>query len=296
MLFHIRHRLHYRYERPVFLEPLVLRLTPRQDASQRLLRRSLRLQEPPAGMSEVLEPDGNAVEVTWFEDRRDSLTIELELVVETLRRNPFAWIITDPQATRLPLRYGPEESRSLAPCLGGGIPEAVQRWADGLAAEVGGSSTAFLMHLADRIHHSIEPVGRLDGDPQSPEQTLTQRRGACRDTAMLYVVACRSQGLAARFVSGYSMHHPEGVSEHELHAWAEVYLRGGGWRAYDPSLGLAVADGHVTLAAAPDHALAAAVSGSYRGSGVGSELRYAVRVHAAESLPELEALADPRAT
>jgi hypothetical protein len=46
----------------------------------------------------------------------------------------------------------------------------------------------------------------------------------------------------------------------------------------------------VTLAAAPDHALAAAVSGSYRGSGVGSELRYAVRVHAAESLPELEAL------
>ena len=296
MLFHIRHRLHYRYERPVFLEPLVLRLTPRQDASQRLLRRSLRLQEPPAGLSEVLEPDGNAVEVAWFEDRRDSLAIELELVVETLRRNPFAWIVTDPQATRLPLRYGPEESRSLAPCRGGEIPEVVHRWADGLATEVGGSSTACLMHLADRIHHSIEPIGRLDGDPQSPEQTLLERRGACRDTAMLYVAACRSQGLAARFVSGYSMHHPEGVSEHELHAWAEVYLQGGGWRAYDPSLGLAVADGHVTLAAAPDHALAAAVSGSYRGSGVGSELRYAVRVLAAESLPELEALAADRST
>jgi hypothetical protein len=61
---------------------------------------------------------------------------------------------------------------------------------------------------------------------------------------MLYVEACRSQGLAARFVSGYSMHHPPEVSEHELHAWAEVYLSGGGWRGYDPSLGLAVADGH----------------------------------------------------
>lgn len=289
MLFHIRHRLAYRYERPVFLEPMVLRLTPRQDASQRLLRRRLSLQAPPAGLSRVLEPDGNAVEVAWFDHQRDGLTIELELVVETLRTNPFDWIITRPEASRLPMAYGPEESGSLAPCLGGEIDPEVRHWADDLAAEVEGSTTGFLMHLADRIHHTFHHIGRLDGAPMTAEQTLAGKTGACRDTAMLYVAACRSQGLAARFVSGYSMHHPEEVSEHELHAWAEVYVSGGGWRAYDPSLGLAVADGHVTLAAAPDHALAAAVSGSYRGSGVGSELAYAVRVQAAESLVTLEA-------
>lgn len=291
MLFHIRHQLSYRYTRPVFLEPMVLRLTPRQDASQRLLRRRLSLQEPPAGLSRVLEADGNAVEVAWFDHQRDRLTIELELLVETLRTNPFDWIVTDPQAGRLPLTYGPEERHSLGPCLGGEIAPEVRRWAGDLAAEVGGSTTAFLMHLADRIHHGFHHIGRLDGAPLTPEQTLAGRSGACRDTAMLYVAACRSLGLAARFVSGYSMHHPEEVSEHELHAWAEVYVSGGGWRAYDPSLGLAVADGHVTLAAAPDHALAAAVSGHYRGSGVGSELAYAVRVQAAESLVTLEAKA-----
>ena len=291
MLFHIRHRLTYRYERPVFLEPMVLRLTPRQDASQRLLRRSLSLQAPPTGLSRVLEADGNAVEVAWFDHQRDTLTIDLELVVETLRTNPFDWIVTRPEAGRLPMAYGPEEHRSLAPGLGGAIPQEVRRWAEGLAAEVEGSTTAFLMHLADRIHHDFHHIGRLDGAPLTPEQTLAGRSGACRDTAMLYVAACRSQGLAARFVSGYSRHHPEEVTEHELHAWAEVYVSGGGWRAYDPSLGLAVADGHVTLAAAPDHVLAAAVSGSYRGSGVGSELAYAVRVQAAESLVTLEAKA-----
>jgi hypothetical protein len=289
MHFHIRHRLTYRYDRPVFLEPMVLRLTPRQDASQRLVGRTLRLQAAPTGLSRVLEPDGNVVEVAWFDQGRETLTIELELVVETLRSNPFDWILTRAASSSLPMRYLPEESRSLAPCLGGEIPEAVQAWAASLALEVEGSTTGFLMHLADRIHRDFHHIGRLDGAPMGAAETLATHRGACRDTAMLYVAACRSQGLAARFVSGYSMHHPEEVTEHELHAWAEVYLPGGGWRPYDPSLGLAVADGHVTLAAAPDHELAAPVSGSYRGTGVGSRMEYAVAVQAAESLLELEA-------
>ena len=126
MLFHIRHQLTYRYERPVFLEPMVLRLTPRQDPSQRLLRRHLSLDAPPAGLSRVLEADGNAVEVAWFDHQRDRLRIELELVVETLRHNPFDWIVTDPPASRLPMAYGPEERHSLAPCLGGEIAPDVR--------------------------------------------------------------------------------------------------------------------------------------------------------------------------
>jgi transglutaminase-like putative cysteine protease len=100
--------------------------------------------------------------------------------------------------------------------------------------------------------------------------------------AMLFIAACRSQGLAARFVSGYSIHHPPEVTEQELHAWAEVYLPGGGWRGYDPSLGLAVADGHVALVSAPDHQLAAPVSGSYRGTGVQAQLSYQVKISSTE--------------
>jgi SAM-dependent methyltransferase len=151
--------------------------------------------------------------------------------------------------------------------------------------QLGQAEVCHLGYATGRHHH----VGRLDGEPMFPADTLASRTGACRDTAMLYVAACRSLGLAARFVSGYSMHHPEEVSEHELHAWAEVYLPGAGWRGYDPSLGLAVADGHVVLAAAPDHHLAAAVSGSYRGTGVASTMRYAVEVRTAPTLEELQA-------
>jgi transglutaminase-like putative cysteine protease len=72
-------------------------------------------------------------------------------------------------------------------------------------------------------------------------------------------------GIAARFVSGYGY----GADEQEqsyMHAWAEVYLPGGGWRGYDPAQGLAVADSHVVVAAAADPRLAAPLSGTYRGA------------------------------
>jgi len=279
MLFRIRHSLHYRYDRPVFLEPLTLRLTPRQDSSQRLLHHSLEVEAAPSGRSDGLDADGNACVVIWFDDLQERLDLAVTMEVETLRDNPFNWIITDPAVASLPARYDAATALSLSPFFAGEpVDPGVVAWAGELAAGGQRATAPFLMALADAIHHGFHHVGRPDGDPLEPAETLAGRSGACRDTAMLYVAACRSQGLAARFVSGYSMHHPPEVTEQELHAWAEVYLPGAGWRAYDPSLGLAVADGHVALAAAPDHRLAAPLSGSYRGTGVGSSMDYRVEL------------------
>lgn len=283
MLFLIHHVLDYTYEQPVFLEPTTLRLTPRHDAMQRLLSHRLTVEPPlPAGRAPVLEADGHPADVLWFDAPRERLTITVEMAVETLRSNPFDWIVTHGPAMTLPVSYPEAEHRSLAGSLSAtDVEHAVAAWAAERAREVDGRVTDFLMHLADTIHHGFHHVGRLEGEAQPPATTLAERRGACRDTALLYVAACRSLGLAARFVSGYSMHHPPEVTEHELHAWAEVYVPGGGWRGYDPSLGLAVADGHVVLAASPDPRLAAPFSGHYRGTGVGSRLTYQVSVQTA---------------
>jgi transglutaminase-like putative cysteine protease len=278
MLLQIHHTLRFRYDRPVFLEPMTLRLSPRQDATQQRLLHCLRVTNPPAGMARILEPEGNEAAVLWFHEQQDSLVITVDSEVRTLRENPFDWIVTDPGAQRLPLAYAPDLAASLAATRSASATPGVAAWAEGLAARAERSTTTFLIQLADHIHTTFHHIGRLEGDPQTSEETLATRTGACRDTAMLFVAACRSQGLAARFVSGYSIHHPPEVTEQELHAWAEVYLPGGGWRGYDPSLGLAVADGHVAIAAAPDHRLAAPVLGSYRGTGVGSTMDYEIRI------------------
>jgi transglutaminase-like putative cysteine protease len=72
--------------------------------------------------------------------------------------------------------------------------------------------------------------------------------------------ACRAVGLATRFVSGYQ----EGdlsTDDWELHAWAEVYLPGGGWRGYDPTHGLVVSDRHIALVASANSLYTAPVVG-----------------------------------
>ena len=77
--------------------------------------------------------------------------------------------------------------------------------------------------------------------------------------------ATRCAGFATRFVSGYEEAAGNAASPH-MHAWAEVYLPGGGWRGFDPSRGTAVSTGHVAVAAARFPELAAPVTGTFRGA------------------------------
>lgn len=71
---------------------------------------------------------------------------------------------------------------------------------------------------------------------QSPQQTLEQASGSCRDIAALFIEAVRCLGFGARAVSGYIYDPQASVDDGgSTHAWAEVYLPGAGWIAFDPT-------------------------------------------------------------
>jgi transglutaminase-like putative cysteine protease len=249
MRFSVVHTTRYCYDAPVHLEPHVFRLRPRDDGAQRLLRHTLAISPLPAGRAELLDREGNVITQAWFTGEVRSLELRSEFEVETLRDNPFDFLLTQSDCG-LP---------------GSGEAGPVADFARTIADRVGYRTIPFLTSLTQDINGTVRQIVRRDGTPMAAEATLEAREGSCRDLAVLFCAACRTMDLTARFVSGYESE--ASLEENgELHAWAEVYLDGGGWRGFDPSRGLAVAASHVAVAASVDPLLAAPVTGSFRGS------------------------------
>ena len=99
---------------------------------------------------------------------------------------------------------------------------------------------------------------------QTPETTLTRHAGSCRDFATLFIEACRSLGLAARFVSGYLYTSPLQQIQGSTHAWSEVYLPGVGWKGFDSTSGQVVGNDHIAVAMSRHPESVPPVAGSFQ--------------------------------
>ncbi len=266
---------------------MTVRLRPRSDCWQKLHQFKMEFNPLPEGTTELVDLDGTSSTFLWFSDTHPALNITTTSWVETLRENPFDFILKDPEFLELPVHLSKDFQLPLAPCLRRSAESTtVDDFARGIAQEVNRNTVSFLSTLCSRIHETMDITLRLSGDPMSPEELLANNTGACRDLTVLFMDACRSQGLPARYTSGY-YYGDEEFSERELHAWAEVYLPGGGWRGYDPSIGLVVSNQHVAVASGPTPILTAPTTGNYRGTGVDSSLDFEIQMETAESLDAL---------
>jgi transglutaminase-like putative cysteine protease len=287
MRLEIVHDTTYNFTAPVFLEPHTICLRPHTNARQQLISYDMIVEPEPIGLSECTELTGTATTM-WFEGLWTRLSIRVRSQVELPQHNPYNFFVTHPGTLTLPANYPASARPDLhAYRKRGRKSQDVTVFADDAAKAAQRDTLRFLSDLPNTIYNGFNRDVREHGRVWPPSKTLRERRGACRDLAVLFIDACRSQGLAARFVSGYVF--GEAQSERHLHAWAEVYLPGAGWRGYDPSNGLAVAGDHVSVAYAADPLTAAPVTGTYRGTDVKSTIAYRIRMKA---LPDQSRLSD----
>ncbi|TCP71932.1 transglutaminase-like putative cysteine protease [Sphingomonas sp. PP-CE-1G-424] len=244
---------------------------PRESYDQHLIDATLTIIPEPSDVRWLHDVFGNSVAIATFAKRAKDLvidsTVRLDHSPAELQR-----VDIERYARQYPFTYSSEEMPDLLRSIERQHHDPqrqIDSWARRFVGTGGKTDTlAMLSEMTAAIKREFTYVQRPEKGTQSPIETLTTRKGTCRDYAMLMIEAVRALGFAARFVSGY-VYNPT-RREHRTgggntHAWVRVYLPGSGWVEFDPTNGIVGNRGLVRVAIARDIYQAVPVSGTWSG-------------------------------
>jgi uncharacterized protein (DUF2126 family)/transglutaminase-like putative cysteine protease len=273
----LHHTTRYSYDRPVSPSPHVVRLRPAPHCRTPILAYSLRVTPETHFLNWQQDPFGNYEARLVFPKQTTELVFQVDLVADMTVINPFDFFL-EKEAEHYPFVYPPALRRDLEPYLRGvAFGPKFAAFVEHARSRILGTGRRMVDVLVDLNRYVMESLRydiRMEPGVFPPEETLDRGHGSCRDFAWLLVQMLRQLGLAARFVSGYSiqlkadekpLRGPSGVERDstDLHAWAEVFLPGAGWVGLDATSGLMAGEGHIPLACTPDPETAAPVTGAF---------------------------------
>ena len=271
----LHHKTSYHYDRLVFLSPHEVRLRPAPHARTPILAYSLTVVPADHFINWQQDPYGNYIGRYVFPEKSDKLEFTVDLIADMTVINPFDFFV-EKYAEFFPFSYPVQLAAELSPYLKTEKPgELLVEWVAAARRDILKKNLAtndFLVTINQRLQGDIAYLLRMEPGVQSPEETLQNRSGSCRDSGWLLVQIMREMGLAARFVSGYliqlradqaSLDGPSGteVDFTDLHAWTEVYVPGAGWIGLDPTSGMLASEGHIPLACTAMPSSAAPITG-----------------------------------
>jgi transglutaminase-like putative cysteine protease len=265
----VRHSTVYRYREPVGLGEHRMLFRPRESHDLRLIRTDLVITPHPAHLRWLHDPFDNSVAVATFEGTTTELSFESTVMLEHFETSMPEYPLED-YARSYPFRYSDEDFPTLVRALTPHhLGESVSKWALQFLDAADTTGTMKILRAMTRgIREQFAYTGRIEKGVHTPEETLRMRQGSCRDFAVLMMEACRSLGIAARFVSGYIFvpHSSSHVGGGATHAWMQAYLPGAGWIDFDPTNSIIGNRNLIRVAVAWDPSHVLPLWGTYSGS------------------------------
>jgi transglutaminase-like putative cysteine protease len=295
----IAHRTVYRYRDPPRHLVQTLRLTPFDAPGQRVRDWSVRTG---ADLWREIDAWGNVCHGHTLDRPRRVLVIdaggEIETAVQPERVDHSG---VEPELYLRPSMLAMADAAIVA-LARPAIPVALAREACRLADET------HLLALAEQVRRAVTYRTGVTHAATTAAQALRGGAGVCQDHAHIFIAACRSLGLAARYVSGYFLsdlaRSPSATADHAVpvtaalagqpaqqtavdmparghasHAWAEVCLAPTEhrWLSIDVTHACLTDDRHVRLAHGPDYSACLPVRG-VRVGGDGETLDVDIRI------------------
>lgn len=281
MRYHIERDCRMRFAAPTREHHVRIRLAPWNDESQSLIRISL-VVDPEVTPVARYDGFGNLSHHFAVLDAHRELAFSLVADVETRREDPFDFTPVPP-------------ARELA-WIADSLRQAPRLWdfvlhqqepTPALSADLLGRAVPDFrpgIPILQQVQESfawVQSVARFDPtlDRSVPALPALVRaaRGTAADLAHLLIALVRHWRLPARFVSGYldadyllphgTPSTPAASPSGRLHHWVEVLIPGGGWRGFDPALGLLADAAYVRVAIGRDAHDIEALRQSCKGNG-----------------------------
>ena len=263
MKYRVTHSTRYGYDESIPLSHNLVRLRPREHATQTCLQCQLLVLPSPAVRNEGFDYFGN--HVMWFslQEPHTVLRIAAHSEVEVRPARPYdlhggiSWEEALQVLKRSPDREGLAAREFV-------FESAHVPWSTELADfarpsfSAGRPYLACLMNLTERIHTDFAFLSGSTVIGTPVEEVFHSHQGVCQDFAHLQICCLRSLGFAARYVSGYLVTSPPPGREKltgadSSHAWVSAFVPGAGWVDFDPTNGLMPSDAHITLAWGRDY-------------------------------------------
>jgi transglutaminase-like putative cysteine protease len=244
---------------------------PRESRDLSLISSHLAL-TPAAALTWSQDVFGNTIASAVFDTMSDRLTIDASAELEL---QAAAWPVFDIAASAIsfPFQYSEDELTDLGALVIQQYPDPegqLQDWVQNFIRSDPTDTLSLLKDLSVGVSNHVNYVARDEAGTQPPVETLDRGSGSCRDFAVLFVEAVRSLGFGARLVTGYLYNPNETLvgssNAGSTHAWADVFVPGAGWIAFDPTNRSVGGSNLIPVAVARDIHQAVPVSGSFIGT------------------------------
>lgn len=262
MRYRISHRTTYSYDEDVSDSLGIAYLVPRELPWQRRIGHELVIDPTPSDRTDDLDFYGNTA--TYFQVTSPHLELDIlaisEVEVEAPRYDLA--LLTIPWETAVPAERDDVDDAwraqdfALASSLADHTEQAREYASQSLTpGRPLGEAVTDLIH---RIHADFAYDKTATTVTTTIDDIFDKRAGVCQDFAHLTLACLRAQGLAVRYVSGYLATTPAPGKERVVgadatHAWAAVWIPGGGWLAVDPTNDQWVNDRYITVAWGRDY-------------------------------------------
>lgn len=251
MKLRIHHATHYEYSEPVHYAMQVLYLTPATSSHQEVLQWQL---HAPGALFGQADGYGNTSHTVSLTRSMFKGTIRAQGVVQT-HGDPHVF---DDERQVSPLLYR-RHSRLAEP------DRDIAAFAASQLAN--GARESDLLALAQALARYVTYMPGHTDVTTTAAQAFAQGKGVCQDQAHVFIAACRSLGIPARYVSGYF--YAEDAPELASHAWVDVCMDVAArqWLSIDVTHGCPMDQRHVRLAVGPDYSSCPPVRGVRAGGG-----------------------------